>query len=93
MLLSMFFTCAAVEPSETLVPVGCCEEADAWPDLSLPVVRVTLSPAELAGSVLPGLSIFTVILSNLAVSKITPSVVISAGIPKNLEQYGFIFKV
>lgn len=62
MLFSMFCTCAAVEPSETLVPAGCLV-AEACPDLSLLLARATLSPVELAGSVLPGLSIFTVILS------------------------------
>lgn len=65
MLLSMLFSCVAVEPSVTLVLLAGWAEADEdGPDLSLAGDFADVSPALVVGNGLPGLSIFTVVLSN-----------------------------
>ncbi len=65
MLFSMLLSCAAVEPSETLVLAGAEGEAG----LLLPLLRrEVVSPTLVGGMDLLGLSIFTVVLSVLIVS-------------------------
>jgi hypothetical protein len=62
-LLAMLFNCVAVEPSETLVLSDCCAAGGGVLDLPRLAPCAAASPAGVAGNGLPGLSIFTVILS------------------------------
>jgi hypothetical protein len=65
MLFSMLLSCAAVEPSETLVLAG----AEGEEGLLLPLFRrEVVSPTLVGGIGLLGLSIFTVVLSVFTVS-------------------------
>lgn len=69
----MLCNLVAVEPSETLAPLD-CDGADVMPSLPL-LARDELSFIGLAGRGLPGLSIFTLILSvqNFPVSSVIAS--------------------
>lgn len=63
MLLEMLFSCVAVAPSETLVLPDCWAAGAAAADFPRLAERADDSPAGVVGNDLPGLSIFTVVLS------------------------------